>query len=121
MQSTFLLTPTFPTARMKMQEEEPVEKIPSYTPLRTKRLQETFSMGKNSPTHYYFDLWFVFLRLFGHFLDFLGNFAYLSLTLNFWSHRNLSIMIGWITRLVDQIGSRKCKQGFILLVIHEIR
>jgi hypothetical protein len=62
-------------ARMKMQEEEPVEKIPSYTPLRTKRLQETFSMGKNSPTHYYFDLWFVFLRLSGHFLDFSGEFC----------------------------------------------
>ena len=62
-------------ARTKMQEEEPVEKVPSYIPLRTKRLQETFSMGKNSSIHHYFNLWFVFLRLYGHFLDFSGEFC----------------------------------------------
>ena len=30
-------------------------------------------------------------------------------------------MIGWILRLVDQIGSRKCKQGFILLTAHKMQ
>jgi len=62
-------------ARKFRQEEEPVEKIPSYTPLRTKSLQETFSMGKNSPQHYYFNLRFVFLCVCGHFLDFPGEFC----------------------------------------------
>jgi hypothetical protein len=60
-------------ARTKMQEEEPVEKVPSYIPLRTERLQETFSMGKNSPLHHYFNLRLVFLRVCGHFLDFSGE------------------------------------------------
>ena len=30
------------------------------------------------------------------------------------------MVIGQFLRLVDQIGSRKCKQGFILLTVHEM-
>ena len=41
--------PTLLTARMLRLEEEPVEKVPSCTPLRTKSLQEAFSMEKDSP------------------------------------------------------------------------
>ena len=45
-QVTKEFTPTLLTARKFRQEEEPVEKILSYTPFRTKSLQETFSMEK---------------------------------------------------------------------------
>ena len=93
-------------ARTKIQEEEPVEKVPSYILLRTKSLQEAFSMEEDSPLHHYPILWFVLLSVCViTFWIFLENFAYLSLTLNFWSHWILSMVIGWITRLVDQIGS----------------
>ena len=66
-------------ARTKMQEEEPVEKVLSSIPLRTKRLQKTFSMGKTSSPHHYLNFWIKFLRLCGHFLDFSRKFAYLAL------------------------------------------
>lgn len=37
------------------------------------------------------------------FLDFLENFAYLSLTLNFWLHRISQMMIGQDFGLVDPL------------------
>ena len=48
-QVTKELIPTLLKARTLRLEEEPVEKIPSCTPLRTKSFQEAFSMEKDSP------------------------------------------------------------------------
>ena len=76
-----------------------------------KKTPENYSLKKDSPSHYYLYSWLGFLVCATTFWIFLRNFAYLSLILNFWSHQILRIIIGWITRLINQIGNRKYKQA----------